>query len=121
MRTVLTCTLAAALLQQIPAAPPPRDGAPASAAVREGTAVIRGRVYDRETGAALANISVTLVFDPAARPPEQRSSVPWPPPSRSTRTDVQGRYAFERLPAATYFVSSNPPDTRSPICRSRTG
>ena len=62
MRTVLTCTLVAALLQQVPLAPPPRDSR-APDAVREGTGTIKGRVYDRETGAPVPNASVTLAVD----------------------------------------------------------
>ena len=76
MRTVLTCTLVAALLQQAPLAPPPRDSR-APEAVKEGTGTIKGRVYDRETGAPVANAVVTLAVDfssqragaaPSARP-----------------------------------------------------
>ena len=116
MRTVLTCTLVAALLQQSPPARPPRDSAP-PAAVREGTGTIKGRVYDRETGAPVQNATVTLAVDftPSgeARPPlptGQPPVVARPAPPRQAKTDAQGRYAFERLPAGTYVLSSNPPE-----------
>ena len=112
MRTVLTLTLGAALLQQYPIAPPPRDSrAPATA--RDGTGVIKGRVYDRETGAPIPNVSVTLMAEPVLlreSTPSTLALINRPAPPRQIRTDAQGRFVFDRLPAATYFVNSNPPE-----------
>ncbi|HUR48920.1 MAG TPA: carboxypeptidase-like regulatory domain-containing protein [Acidimicrobiales bacterium] len=110
MRTVLTCTLVAALLQQAP----PRDSA-APPPTREGTGVIKGRVYDRESGAPVPNAMVTLATDIAslreALPSGAPAAIRAPQP-RQAKTDAQGRYTFERLPAGTYNLSSNPPEFR---------
>ena len=89
MRTVLTCTLVAAVLQQAPIAPPPRDSRPPNA-VTEGTGTIKGRVYDRETGAPVPNTAVTLTLDLAAArdgmPPGPPNAVARPAPPRQPLT-----------------------------------
>jgi len=112
VRTVLTCTLVAALLQQAPFAQQPRD-ARAPAAVKEGTGTIKGRVYDRETGAPVANAMVTLAVDFASlrdAMPTGPAGALRPPQPRQAKSDAQGRYVFERLPAGTYTLSSSPPE-----------
>jgi len=112
MRTVLTCTLLAALFQQAPP-PPPRDRR-APDVTREGTGTIKGRVYDRETGAPVPNAAVTLTVDVAsardAAPSGQPYTVSGPALPRQATTDAQGRYAFERLPAGSYLLTSVPPE-----------
>lgn len=112
MRTVLTCTLVVALLQQAPLAPPPRDSR-APEAVKEGTGTIKGRVYDRETGAPVANAVVTLAVDFGSlrdAAPTGPAGALRPPPPRQAKSDAQGRYAFQRLPAGTYILTSSPPE-----------
>ncbi|MEO7276070.1 MAG: carboxypeptidase-like regulatory domain-containing protein, partial [Vicinamibacterales bacterium] len=76
---------------------------------------IKGRVYDRETGAPVANVTVSLAVDVAAPregPPRQPppNTITRPDPPRQAKTDAQGRYVFDRLPAGSYFLSSSPPE-----------
>jgi hypothetical protein len=86
------CVMAALVITQEPA--PPRDTrAPAT-----GTAVIRGRVTDKETGLPLARMIVSL--QQSGRPTE-------------TQTDNQGRYEFARLPAGRYSVTVFPPESKA--------
>ncbi|MCA1563011.1 MAG: carboxypeptidase-like regulatory domain-containing protein [Acidobacteria bacterium] len=82
---------------------PPRDARPPAT----GTAVIRGRVLDRETGLPLARVVVSLPH-PAGRPTE-------------TQTDSQGRYEFAGLPAGRYSVTVFPPDSKAFYLRQTLG
>jgi len=100
MRVALAFVLFAAHHQAPPAIP--RD-----AQVREGaagTALISGRVTDRETGAPLAGVTVTLAAPPRG-PLGERPLV--------ADTDADGRYAFTRLPAGPYSLSFGPPAHRA--------
>jgi hypothetical protein len=96
------CVLAATTQLPPAAAPPPsRDPKVGDAPpLRTGTAVIRGRIAERDTDVPIANIDVRL---------HQRG---WPRPYQ-TRTDTEGRYAFARLPAGQYHVSAQPSRNRA--------
>ena len=90
---------ASPLLDYLPASktvptPAARDQRPAATAAR-GTAVLGGRVTDKETGAPLAG--VTVILDTAALP-EGR----W-----LTRTGDDGRYQFTELPAGAYVLAAD--------------
>jgi hypothetical protein len=89
---VVAPLVAALVIAQEPA--PPRDARPPET----GTAVIRGRVLDRETGLPLARVIVSL----------QKSDRP-----AETQTDSQGRYEFAGLPAGRYSVTVFPPESKA--------
>jgi hypothetical protein len=89
---VVAPLIAALVIAQEPA--PPRDARPSAT----GTAVIRGRVLDRETGLPLARMIVSL--QQSGRPME-------------TQTDSQGRYEFAGLPAGRYSVSVFPSESKA--------
>ena len=74
----------AALAQQTP---PPRDRAPAPAT---GTAIIKGRVVDAQTGAGVARARVRLQ-GPGNRPPAV--------------TDDTGAFRLPETPAGTFYLS----------------
>ena len=78
-----------ALLQAGATQVPPRDRA---AVQKPGTASIRGRVTDLETGQPIARAVVTL-------------SSSQPPLSMETASDADGRYAFAELAAGEYATS----------------
>lgn len=80
---------------------PPRDAAPA----REGNAVIRGRVTAADTGLPLRRAFVTLMGISSSGPP---GTIGPGSGSRSVATDLDGRFAFTRLPAGTYRLRVAP-------------
>lgn len=98
---VLPLALLAAALQLPPPAPP---SPPRSSATRDnterprmGTAVIRGRVVEQDTGQPVARATISLSGSVAA----QRSPRDGPV---QTQTDVDGRYEFTLLPAGDYVI-----------------
>jgi protocatechuate 3,4-dioxygenase beta subunit len=102
---ILLLLLAPARMQQPPPPQPPvvpRD--PALAVRATGTAVIRGRVTDRDTGQPIPRAVVALVSSGAARQPGS------PPPEAQTASD--GRYEFRGLPAGEYAVVVRPGEFR---------
>jgi hypothetical protein len=94
---------------QFPPPPPPppqtvtRDAA-RSVPARTGTAIIRGRVTDRETGQPVARATVTLMSRTIPRSPEEG------PPQARTAPD--GSYEIHGLPGGTYSVSVMPNESR---------
>lgn len=77
--------------QQMPRdqrAPPP---------VERGTAVLGGRVTDRDTGAALADVTVVLQAMGGSGPQE----------GRFTRTGDDGRYRFAEVAAGSYILAAD--------------
>ena len=70
--------------------PPPRD----AAQPLKGTAVIRGKVVAGDTGRALRRARINLTTSDLG-----------PGSSRSTTTDLSGRYEIRDLPAARYRVA----------------
>jgi Carboxypeptidase regulatory-like domain len=81
-----------ALLQAGATQVPPRDPA---AVQKPGTASIRGRITDLETGRPIARAVVTL-------------SSSQPPLSMETASDPDGRYAFAELAAGEYVIRAGP-------------
>lgn len=82
--------------------------APAGPAAKTGLGAITGRVYRSDTGTGLANVRVTLL----RRPDAGLGS-----PTASTRTDGEGKYAFEDLAPGSYGVTIQiefPPSQRPP-------
>ena len=93
MSSTLLLLVALALGPQTPRAPaPPRDAAQED---RQGTAVVRGRVTDAETGAPLARVVLTLSLQGTRT-------------VRDTTSDASGAFAFTRLPAGEYVLSADP-------------
>ena len=100
MRAVLFAALVGSLLQvqpqqfgaQKPAGPPlpPRD----TAAEKKGTAVIRGKIVAADTGRPLRRARITV-----------SSSELGPNTSKSTSTDLSGRFEIKELVPARYRVS----------------
>lgn len=93
---VFCTTLASA--QTPPVQPQPGPQAPQQPArdkpaVKSGTSVIRGRVVAADTGAVIKRAKVTL---DSGNPLE----------SRSTTTDLEGRFEFAELAAGSYRVSA---------------
>ena len=72
---------------------PPRDGLVGELA--SGTAVVRGRVTDAETGATLPRISVSLTRVGT------RAQV-------DTMSDTMGAFEFTRVPAGEYTLTADP-------------
>ena len=70
---------------------PPRDQDPRAVQTQQGTAAIRGRVVDAETG------------DPVSRIPV-RVSRKGQGPVQVVFSDAEGRFEFASLPAGTYFL-----------------
>ena len=83
------------LATQLQPASPPRATARDEAPPRTGTAVIRGRITERDTDVPIARMNVRLF------------RVGWTR-SYDTRADEQGRFTFTRLPAGEYRVSAEP-------------
>jgi protocatechuate 3,4-dioxygenase beta subunit len=75
-----------------PQLPPPRDVRPEAS--RTGTAVIRGRVVDAQTGRALRRVKITLTA-----PELGREGV-------STSTDSDGAYELTELPAGRFTLAA---------------
>ena len=71
---------------------PPRDGA---AVQKPGTASVRGRITDLETGRPIARAVVTLTSSE-------------PPLSVETASEADGRYAFLDLAAGEYVIYARP-------------
>jgi hypothetical protein len=105
-----------ALATQLPPAPPPvRDAAardPSAAAA--GTATIRGRVTDAESGRPLGRVMVMLVSSTFASFPDDvgstknaRMSEP-----RTTLTGVDGRFEYKEVAAGAYYVAFEPSELR---------
>ena len=61
-----------------------------------GTAVIRGRVVEQDTGAPVARATVTLTSGALRRSPRDGPV--------QTQTDVDGRFEFTSLPAGDYTI-----------------
>ena len=97
MVVVITVFVSLILAAQTPATP--RDAVP----VREGTAVIRGRVVAADTAAPLRRALVTLFGPP---------STPQGRPTRSMTTDGNGRFAFTGLVPGKYVLSAAPGQLR---------
>jgi hypothetical protein len=74
---------------------PPRDPATRPPAPQVGTAVIRGRVVDAETGTAIARARVQLVDTLLLRAP--------------ALTDETGGFAFKALPHGSYSITVEKP------------
>lgn len=85
--------LVAALLTLFQA---PRDQRPAATAER-GTAVLGGRVTDKDTGAPLAGVTVVLSVANASRLEERRF----------TSTADDGRYQFTEVAAGSYILGAD--------------
>ncbi len=82
---------------------PPRDTpGPATMAKERGTAVVRGRVVDRETGAPIARAVVILV----------RMSGRDAPHRRYVRSAEDGRFEFTALVAGSYHLGALTGDER---------
>ena len=99
----------------------PRDAPPPSA--KAGTAAIRGRVFNLETGLLIRRASVMLMVMPTtpARPPSGGGPVVVPLAqaqvqagagrgggARAVRTDQAGRFEFTGLTAGTYRLRVSP-------------
>jgi 5-hydroxyisourate hydrolase-like protein (transthyretin family) len=76
----------------------PRDPT-SSGTIKEGSAVIRGRVTDAETGQPLERMMVAVMS-----PDLQRIDRTW---MRQAVTDAQGRYQIANLPASSYYVGAS--------------
>ena len=97
---LLLLAVSLVLAQQAPRSPaPPRD---AASEERQGTAVVRGRVTDAETGAPLSRVVLTL-------------SLRGTRTVRDTTSDANGAFAFARLAPGEYTLSADP--TRRPTHR----
>ena len=97
--STLIATLVLVASAQVAPAPPPvtrRDAPPP----RTGTAVIRGRITERDTDVPVVRMSVKLF------------RVGWTLPYK-VQTDEQGRFAFTRLAAGQYRVSAEPVRNRA--------
>jgi hypothetical protein len=70
---------------------PPRDQDPRAVHAQSGTAVLRGRVVDAETGDPVSRIPVRV-----SRKGQGRGQVVF--------SDAEGRFEFASLPAGTYFL-----------------
>ncbi|MBK9242288.1 MAG: carboxypeptidase regulatory-like domain-containing protein [Acidobacteria bacterium] len=71
-----------------------------------GTGVIAGVVRDVTSGQAVEGVTVTMTLPttgPSPRPTLE-SPRPSPPPSKTVRTDSQGRFAFSALAAGRYTM-----------------
>ena len=116
MTTVLLVPLALGLLAAQTVPMPPRDARPSTAPA--GTAIIRGRVYNDETGQPVRRAIVMLM---PFRPQPTRGT-PDPPVAmgalagpgmmsgrpRNTMTDNAGRFEFTALAAGGYRVRAMP-------------
>src|SRR5262252_2632064 len=89
-------SLAAAQPQATPPPPPPRDAPNRPPAMPTGTAVIKGRVVDAQTGSALARVRVRLNW--------LGSGAPSRPP---VTTDQSGRFEFSTLPAGSFVLMAD--------------
>lgn len=71
----------------------------------QGTAVIRGRVVEQDTGQPVPRVLVMLM-SAALRRPQGESRV-------QAETDADGHYEFTSLPAGEYMLSARPGDLRA--------
>jgi hypothetical protein len=95
---VLSLAVALILSAQAPTSPqadPPRDPRARALDERRGTAIVRGRITDAETGAPLARIVVSLSLVGARA-------------QRDTTSGADGAFAFTRLPAGEYTLLADP-------------
>jgi hypothetical protein len=76
--------------------PPPRDAADLEA--RRGTAIVRGRVTDAETGAPMRRVTLSLSLVGG------RAQV-------DTTSDADGSFEFTRVPAGSYSLLADPMGT----------
>src|SRR5687768_10417223 len=77
---------------QVPPQPPPRDAA--ASAPQTGTAAIRGRVVEADTGRPLRRSRATLTGPGLPRQ------------GLVTSTDEEGRYEFVQLPAGRFTLTA---------------
>jgi hypothetical protein len=91
---VVGSLLSSVLLLQLSGQRPPPDP---SAEAQKGTAVIRGRVVAADTAAPIRGATVTLS--------STRARV-----ARLARTDADGRYEIEELPAGRFAVTVSAPE-----------
>src|SRR2546423_1615074 len=89
--SIAVCVFAAwsAAAQPPPPRQPPRDQTPPS---QTGTAAIRGRVVDSDTGRPLRRARISATAPALGRDP------------RNTSTGVDGRYELTDLPAGRYTI-----------------
>jgi hypothetical protein len=102
-RVLLPLVLAAGI--QLP--PPPQPPVPArdaGARATTGTAVIRGRVTDRETGQPIPRAIVMAISNAGGPRPDSGPL--------EARTGSDGRYELKGLPAGEYGVIVRPGDFR---------
>jgi hypothetical protein len=88
------------LPSQHPAQVPPRDATPPAAVA--GTAIVRGRVLDKESGAPIPRAVVVLV----------RMSGPNAPDRRYARSGEDGRFEFRDVAAASYHLGADTGEER---------
>ena len=115
---ILSVVLLAALQVPVPPPPPPpaQSGAiPRDAArdtePRTGTAIIRGRVTDQETGEPIPRAIVSIMPSVVARPDATNPQAFNRPLQAATGSD--GRFEFKNLPAGDYTVSVTPGEFRA--------
>jgi hypothetical protein len=107
------------LVPQASPTAPPRDATSRDEAEKPGTAIMRGRVTDRETGQPLGRVEVVLMSSVwgeqawasssmAAQTGIVDDSPARPNPPRYTATTVDGRFEFKHVPAGAYKVYFEP-------------
>ena len=104
------------LAQTVPT--PPRDAAPQTRPA--GTAAIRGRVFNPDTGAPIRRAAVTLMsvnpmpLTPPTGPPSGQAIVRNPAAGpagggpRTVRSDANGAFEFTKLAAGSYRIRVSP-------------
>ena len=117
---VLPLVLLAALQVPVPPPPPPPPPTPGAvmprdaardAVPRSGTAMIRGKVTDQETGEPISRATVAAMSSALTRPdPENPQSFSRP---LQATTGSDGRFEFKNLPAGDYTISVAPGEFRA--------